>query len=390
MAIGSVGDIAELAAAAEPFKKRLDRIKDANSAPGFCWYPYDTFAVLPVLNSMLRGERRDLLALAQAAPILDIGCGDGALSFFFESMGCLVKAIDYPGPNFNGTLGFDRLKCALASSVELDNYDVDTGLRLDGRTYGLALCLGVLYHLKNPLGFLETLSRHARYCLLSTRIAEVTVRGTPIREEPVAFLLDTAEANHDATNYWIFSEGGLRRILSRTGWDICDYATTGTQTRSDPSRSDRDQRAFCMARSKRPDPWSGVDLAGGWHELENDSWRWTARAFSVQLSRKPFAGNALLFRFTAPAHVLEAVGPLSLHAIVCGVRLPATEYREPGECVYRQPLPEAVAGESRLSIQFELDKAITFGVDHRELGVQVVFWASQETGPQMLSPITVE
>src|SRR5205085_3356062 len=131
--------------------------------------------------------------------------------------------------NFNRTLGFRSLHTALGSSVEFQMCDLDDAFDLRGRTFGLALCFGVLYHLKNPFSFLETLARHARHCILSTRIAQVTLRGTPITDEPIAYLLHAFEANNDASNYWVLSEAGLRRILDRTGWDLCDYKTTGFQ-----------------------------------------------------------------------------------------------------------------------------------------------------------------
>src|SRR6266404_7892610 len=143
-------DIRDLASAAVLFQKRLDQIKRANHSSEFGWYPYDSFRVFSVLPSMLREDRRELLNLAGPAPVLDIGCGDGDLSFFFESVGCRVIAIDNWNPNFNGTRGFRSLHTALSSNVEFQMSDLDAGLDLRGRTAGLALCLGVLYHLKNP------------------------------------------------------------------------------------------------------------------------------------------------------------------------------------------------------------------------------------------------
>src|SRR5579859_2960223 len=110
-------DIRGLAAAAVRFRDRLDRIKSNNRSPEFDWYPYSTFGVLPVLTPILREDRRDLLALAGAGPVLDIGCGDGDLSFLFESFGCPVLAIDNPATNYNRTLGFTTLREALRSSV---------------------------------------------------------------------------------------------------------------------------------------------------------------------------------------------------------------------------------------------------------------------------------
>ena len=67
---------------------------------------------------------------------------------------------------------------------------------------------------------------------------------------PVAYLLDADECNNDATNYWIFSEEGLRRILHRTGWDVLDFGTVGAVGKSDPATPKGDERAFCLVRSR--------------------------------------------------------------------------------------------------------------------------------------------
>jgi tRNA (mo5U34)-methyltransferase len=383
-------DIRDLAAAAVLFRDRLDQLKSVRRSPEFEWYPYNSFGVLPVLIPMLQDERRDLVALAGPGPVLDIGCGDGDFSFFFESLGCRVMSIDHPATNYNRTLGFRTLRAALGSSVELDVSDVDAGLDLRGRTFGLGLCLGVLYHLKNPFGFLENLARHVRYCLLSTRIAQVTVRGTAMAEEPIAYLLNPSEANNDPTNYWIFSEAGLRRILDRTGWDLCDYATTGFERGSDPARGDRDQRAYCMIRSKLADAWLDADLDGGWHAMENDSWRWTERVFTVRLKRTVSATPTLRFRFTLPDAIVRKIGPVRIQAAVDGSCLAGCEYASSGEHTYTQPIPATAVTNDSVSIRFELDKALQPAeADGRELGVQVKFWSYEDPVPRALSPITI-
>ena len=43
---------------------------------------------------------------------------------------------------------------------------------------------------------------------------------------------------------------GLQRILKRTGWEILDFTTFGARFRSDPASPARDERAFCVARSR--------------------------------------------------------------------------------------------------------------------------------------------
>ena len=383
-------EIRDLAEAAARFSRRLEIVKN-RVAREFEWYPYTTLEVFPILNAMLREERRDLLALAGSSPVLDIGCGDGALSFFLESMGSTVKAFDHPPTNYNRTLGFRTLHAELSSSVELEICDLDAGLDLKHDTYGLGMCLGVLYHLKNPFHFLETLARHLRYCVLSTRIAQVTSGGTPIANDPVAYLVDTEETNNDSSNYWIFSETGLRRLLDRTGWQLCDYSTTGCSSGSDPTRGDRDQRAYCALRSKLPDPWTDFDLAAGWHALENGSWRWTERVFSVRLPSRT-SGTRLSFKFVLPESILKALGPIQLHATIGGCSLPSIGYPTPGEHTYTQMIPSAAWNGTDRFIRFELDKAwqSTDTADCRELGVQVAFWSYETKTRRALSPITLD
>jgi SAM-dependent methyltransferase len=230
------------------FRAALDKVKA--EMPHISWYPYDSFMNLYPLRALLEGERRHLLDLAAGAPVLDLGCGDGALSFFLESLGAAVHAVDNASTNFNGMRGVRVLKESLGSAVEIFEVDVDARFALPADRYGLALFFGTLYHLKNPFYALETLARHARWCLLSTRVARLTPGGVNFHDLPMAYLLDDRESNADPTNYWIFSEAGLRRILHRSGWDVPALTTTGDTHASDPAGAATDERAFCLLRSR--------------------------------------------------------------------------------------------------------------------------------------------
>src|ERR1039458_8640104 len=57
--------------------------------------------------------------------------------------------------------GVEALKRALDSSVRIEPLDLDGPFYLPLRHSGLALCLGILYHLKNPYRVLETLAAHS-------------------------------------------------------------------------------------------------------------------------------------------------------------------------------------------------------------------------------------
>lgn len=258
-------DIAELKDKALVFEQWVVTKKNELRDPEF-WYPYGTLSNFLHFNALLTGEHRFLLDLIADKPILDIGCADGELAFFFESLGCKAQVIDYGPTNNNNLRGVRLLKETLSSSVEIHEADLDSQFSLPEKDYNVAFFLGILYHLKNPFYALEALSKSARYCLISTRIARFnrppaemaeTTAGISLSDRidfsntPVAYLLDEMEANNDSTNYWIFSNAGLRRILKRTGWEILDYMTVGNTTDSDPATGQGDERAFCLVKSGR-------------------------------------------------------------------------------------------------------------------------------------------
>lgn len=257
-------DIAQIKDRALRFMQELDARKTA-LAPSFTWYPYTSLSNFIHLDALLKNENRALLRLIGDKPTIDIGCADGDMAFFLESLGCKAHVVDYAPTNYNGMQGVRLLKSELSSSIEIHEVDLDSQFRLPQETFGLAFFLGILYHLKNPYYALESLAKSASYCLISTRIAKFNARDTeadarltsPLPDKrvklshlPVAYLLDELEANNDSTNYWIFSDAGLRRILKRTGWDICDYMTVGDTENSDPASAEGDERAFCLARSR--------------------------------------------------------------------------------------------------------------------------------------------
>jgi hypothetical protein len=135
--------------------------------------------------------------------------------------------------------------------VEIHDLDLDARFEMPRTTYDLVVFLGILYHLKNPFYVLETLARATRWCLLSTRVTRFA--GEPrvdIHHLPVAYLLDPEECNNDSTNYWIFTEAGLRRLVARAGWDVADYVSLGNTTASDPASPEGDERAFVLLRSR--------------------------------------------------------------------------------------------------------------------------------------------
>ena len=246
-------DVGSLLAPATEFAADLDRIK-ADMAPASQWYPHPTIYNVTHLDRLLSGDHRDLGVLIGDQPVADIGAADGDMAFFLAGLGVTVDIVDHAPTNWNGLRGARMLADHFGPTVPVTVHDIDldSQFRLPRERYGLVLLLGILYHLQNPYYVLRHLAERADHLLLSTRIVRVTTDGrVRLDDAPVAYLVDPTETNKDATNYWMFSPPGLRRILDRTGWTVLDEITVGyTAGDSDPSRPDRDERAFALLRSR--------------------------------------------------------------------------------------------------------------------------------------------
>lgn len=229
------------------FVERLRTLKQNNKPDDSTWYGYDIMANVWHLEYLLDGKLAEVFAESDG-PIADIGAADGDLGFFLESQGREVDFIDWPATNWNGMRGMRKLHALLDSKARMHEVNLDSQFVLPRERYGLAISLGILYHLKNPYFVLEHLAQHADRLLLSTRIAARTAEGLSIENVPLAYLLDPVECNNDTTNYWIFSRAGLERLLARSGWRIEALRTVGCTTDSEPAHPDRDERAFVYAR----------------------------------------------------------------------------------------------------------------------------------------------
>jgi hypothetical protein len=229
----------------------LRRIKADNPSPDFTWYGYDILSNLWHIEGLLGESHANLLEAVRGQPLADIGAADGDLAYFFERQGFDVDVLDWPATNWNGLRGARRLHELLESSIGIHEVDLDSQFDLPRQRYGLVLLLGILYHLKNPFYVLETLAKHTRYCVLSTRIARATVDGAVALERaPLAYLLDPTECNNDPTNYWIFSMPGLLRLADRCGWNVLAQRRVGDTRASDPSSQKHDERAFLLLESR--------------------------------------------------------------------------------------------------------------------------------------------
>ena len=86
-----------------------------------------------------------------------------------------------------------------------------------------------------------------------------------------------------------------------------------------PPAETTETRALLASTVNAADPATAFQLIQGFYGVEQNSWRWTKRAFTVTLKTIPNA--RLRARVTVPEPVLSRVGPITLTMPPCA-RLP--------------------------------------------------------------------
>ena len=345
------------------------------------WYPFDTLSCVPTVTELISRDFDVVAADIAGRPVADIGCADGDLAMLFAGWGADVDAIDYAPNNYNRMLGVRTLSRVLGLPVRTYDINLDHDFKLPQDVYGLTLFLGILYHLKNPYAVLEQLAFQTRWCILSTRIAQVTptVRAR-VENEPVAYLADGREIGNDATNYWVFSAGGLFRILQRTRWAIVASKRIGCLIDSSPIDPQGDERMFVLLKSRVHFPDLHVRLAEGWHPMEG-AFRWTAKKFALEVVlplEKPFSGFAL--SIFVPRQVVQA-GRIVFSCKIRDQVVGTAEYGAGGFYEFSGELPPFALHEPVLRLDFTVESEfVSDESDGRELGICVLADASCEGG----------
>ena len=185
-------------------------------------------------------------------------------------------------------------------------------------------------------------------------------RKTDVSQVPLAYLLSDTELNEDDSNFWIFSDAGLRRIVDRSHWRVLNFITVGAND-SDPVSLQHDQRAFCLLQSVHG--MRHFNLLHGWHAPESSGWRWTAKQFAVSLED----AKSITVEMFIPAELLEGPSAITLSAEANGRALAPETYDAPGKAVYTSSLPPGP-----VEVTFTLSHAFPpSAADARELGIIV-------------------
>lgn len=175
----------------------------------------------PLTRLPLLGLPESLAGLS----VLDVGAWDGFFAFECERRGAArVVAADYfswHGPGWGTKAGFEMAREALGSRVEDVDVDVmDLAPERIG-TFDLVLFLGVLYHLRDPLGALERVASVTR----GTTILETVVDCVGVSRPVVAFY-PGQELNNDPTNWWGPNPAAVIGMLQAVGFSRAEMITS--------------------------------------------------------------------------------------------------------------------------------------------------------------------
>ncbi len=121
------------------------------------------------------------------------------------------------------------------------------------------------------------------------------------------------------------------------------------------------------------DPRGAVQLLAGFYDVEQGTWRWTKKAFSVALKPPPPLPDETVtieLRFTVPEVSIRQLQTLTLSATVNGVPVGAETFDKPGDYTFTKPVPAEALDQKIAKVEFRLDNAIAAGeIETRELGL---------------------
>ncbi len=122
------------------------------------------------------------------------------------------------------------------------------------------------------------------------------------------------------------------------------------------------------------DPSSSRQLLAGFYSLEANSWRWTAREFSVLLRTPPFENivSRMEVRLYLSPDQISKLGPITLSAKINGFALKPQTYTESGLYTYTSFIPREAFAYSSAYARFSFDKSLMpWQADGRVLGAVV-------------------
>jgi hypothetical protein len=123
------------------------------------------------------------------------------------------------------------------------------------------------------------------------------------------------------------------------------------------------------------DPRAAVQLLRGFHEVEQDAWRWASGDFAVTLKVPKDAskkGANLILKFSVADISIQKFGSVTVSGKLDSTELAPEKFTAAGPATYSREIPaSALSGES-VTVSFKVDNFIPASdSDQRDLGVIV-------------------
>lgn len=169
------------------------------------------------------------------------------------------------------------------------------------------------------------------------------------------------------------------RRLSRWAAAVCiaGMLTGSACKRREPVRVQEtdENEPILQSTVQVADPRVSLQLLSGFHQVEQNSWRWTKGKFSVTLRTPPgakAAGGVLTLKFALPDAILNRVKSTDIAASVGQTQLGTASYAIPGEHTFKADVPANLLGAEAVTVDFSSSKFVPAGESEaRELGLVV-------------------
>ncbi len=166
----------------------------------------------------------------------------------------------------------------------------------------------------------------------------------------------------------------MRRLITVIALCAIAFTSIGCRKKNKP-RTDlvAEEPAGLVTMLHMADPRGAVQLLRGFHEVEQEQWRWTAGEFAVTLKVPKGAaqkGADLNLKFAIAEASIQKFGSVTISSKVDNTELSPEKYTLAGPGSYTREIPASVLAGESVTVSFKVANFIPASdADQRDLGV---------------------
>jgi hypothetical protein len=167
----------------------------------------------------------------------------------------------------------------------------------------------------------------------------------------------------------------MRRVTMAVTAVLAVAAMTGCKKGNKPVQYVEEGASQLSSAINTGDPRAAIQLLRGFHDIENNSWRWTGPKFAVALrppKEIPAEGAKLYLEYAVPDLFVQKVPKATLSVVVNGNAMEPETITKAGSFKLERMVPASMLQGEVATIDFAMDKYLEAGAaDQRELGLIV-------------------